>query len=313
MWYWGGYTATAINDFVQGIIMLIGIAAVVIFAVNGQGGIFTALTNLGKISDVGVPENSLNSLFGPDPLNLLGVVILTSLGTWALPQMVQKFYAIKDKPAVTRGAVISTIFALVVAGGSYFLGGLGRLYVDDFASYDDIVPDMLGQALPDILMGVVVVLVLSASMSTLSSLVLTSSSTLTIDLIKPFRKNMKEKTQVLWIRILIVVFIVISVVIAANKTTLITSLMSVSWGTLAGAFLGALPLWAVLQTGHPGQRLDRLCGGSGVYRGTHGTVQPRSVPDLVAAVQGLNCPLNLVSPINAGAAAMLISLILVPW
>ncbi len=308
----GGYTATAINDFIQGIIMLIGIAAVVIFAVNGQGGLFTALTNLGKISDVGVPENSLNSLFGPDPLNLLGVVILTSLGTWALPQMVQKFYAIKDKPAVTRGAVISTIFALVVAGGSYFLGGLGRLYVDDFASYDDIVPDMLGQALPDILMGVVVVLVLSASMSTLSSLVLTSSSTLTIDLIKPFRKNMKEKTQVLWIRILIVVFIVISVVIAANKTTLITSLMSVSWGTLAGAFLGPF-LYGLYS-----KRVSRASVWTAFVVGVVFTVGHMVLfnlglfPDLVAAVQGLNCPLNLVSPINAGAAAMLISLILVP-
>ncbi|MDE7304144.1 MAG: sodium:solute symporter, partial [Oscillospiraceae bacterium] len=84
----GGYKATAINDFVQGIIMLIGIAAVVICVINGKGGWSTALASLGEITDNGVPANTLNSLFGPDPINLIGVVILTSLGTWGLPQMV---------------------------------------------------------------------------------------------------------------------------------------------------------------------------------------------------------------------------------
>lgn len=112
----GGYKATAINDFIQGIIMLGGIAAVVIFTLNNQGGFTSALSKLGEISDVGVPAGSLASCFGPDPINLLGVIILTSLGTWGLPQMVQKFYAIKDDSAIRRGGIISTIFALVVAG-----------------------------------------------------------------------------------------------------------------------------------------------------------------------------------------------------
>ena len=157
------------------------------------------------------------SIFGPDPINLIGVVILTSLGTWGLPQMVQKFYAIKDDAAIKRGSIISTIFALVVAGGSYFLGGFGRLFStltgeegknainilnNGKPDYDSIIPSVLNTALPEILMGIVIVLVLSASMSTLSSLVLASSSTLTIDLVKPrMKKGMDEKKQVLWIRI----------------------------------------------------------------------------------------------------------------
>ncbi|MCI7233431.1 MAG: sodium:solute symporter, partial [Oscillospiraceae bacterium] len=124
----GGYKATAINDFIQGIIMLAGIAAVVICVIAKKGGLSSALDQLGAISDTGIPENTLNSLFGPDPINLIGVVILTSLGTWGLPQMVQKFYAIKDDSAIKRGTVISTLFALVVAGGSYLMGGFGRLY-----------------------------------------------------------------------------------------------------------------------------------------------------------------------------------------
>ena len=128
----GGYMATAINDFIQGIIMLIGIVAVIAAVLKGHGGLMGALEGLAKVSDPTVSEapGVFNSFLGPDPINLLGVVLLTSLGTWGLPQMVQKFYAIKSEKAINKGMVISTLFALVVAGGCYFLGGFGRLYSD---------------------------------------------------------------------------------------------------------------------------------------------------------------------------------------
>ncbi|MBR3395985.1 MAG: sodium:solute symporter, partial [Firmicutes bacterium] len=124
----GGYMATAINDFIQGIIMVFGICAVIGAVLKSQGGFLAALEGLAQISDetVSAAPGVFNSFFGPDPLNLLGVVILTSLGTWGLPQMVQKFYAIKSEGAINKGMIISTIFAFIVAGGCYFLGGFGR-------------------------------------------------------------------------------------------------------------------------------------------------------------------------------------------
>ena len=244
----GGYMATAINDFIQGIIMIFGICAVVAAILNGNGGFNAAIAKLAEIpSDVpatmGQP-GAFTAFFGTDPLNLLGVVILTSLGTWGLPQMVQKFYAIRDEKAVQTGTVISTAFAVIIAGGCYFLGGFGRLYdtaeiykADGSVAYDAIIPSMLS-TLPDALIGIVIMLVLSASMSTLASLVLTSSSTLTIDLIKGnIVKDMDEKKQVLVMRVLLIVFIVISVAMALNPPTFIAQLMGISWGALAGAFL----------------------------------------------------------------------------
>ena len=125
----GGYMATAINDFIQGIIMLFGIVAVIVAVLNGQGGFITAIRTMAEIpSDVAVTQGqpgAFTSFFGPDPLNLLGVVILTSLGTWGLPQMVGKFYAIRDEKAIQTGTIISTLFAVVISGGCYFLGGVG--------------------------------------------------------------------------------------------------------------------------------------------------------------------------------------------
>jgi SSS family solute:Na+ symporter/sodium/proline symporter len=304
----GGYMATAVNDFVQGCVMLVGIIAVIAAVLAGHGGFTEAVITLSQIPNdtpgtLGM-QGAFTSLFGPDLINLLGVVILTSLGTWGLPQMVQKFYAIKSTSSIRRGAIISTIFALAVAGGSYFLGGFGRLVAADVPLtpagtpvYDAIVPTLLA-SMPDLLIGLTVVLVLSASMSTLSSLVLTSSSTLTLDFIKGnFAKNMSERSQLISMRVLIVVFVIISAAIALvqynSPVTFIAQLMSISWGALAGAFLAPFLY--------------------GLYwkRVTAASVWASFI--FAVGLVSLNTVFGFIaSPINAGALAMLGGLVIVP-
>lgn len=237
----GGYMATALNDFLQGMLMLGGIVAVIAAVLNDNGGFTVAIESLATGSNGGW---QYASFFGAEPLFLLFVVLLTSLGTWGLPQMVGKFYAIKNEDAVKKGTVISTLFAIVVAGGCYFLGGFGRLYNVDVAAegFDAVIPKMLSTLSP-VIIGIVIVLVLSASMSTLSSLVLTSSSTITLDFLAPMakKKPMTEKKKMVLMRLFIVVFIVISAAIAimqaTNKSLFIAQMMGISWGALAGAFL----------------------------------------------------------------------------
>ena len=304
----GGYMATAINDFIQGIIMIVGIIAVVGAVLKSQGGFLAALDGLARVSDPAVSDTPgvFASFFGPDPVGLLGVVLLTSLGTWGLPQMVQKFYAIRSEKAIDKGTIISTVFAAIVAGGCYFLGGFGRLFSDqvDVAAngYDSIVPTML-EGLSTVLIAVVVILVLSASMSTLSSLVLASSSTLTLDFIKDtIVKDMDEKRQILTMRLLIVVFIAISVVLAIvqyrSNVTFIAQLMGVGWGALAGAFLAPFLYglyWKKTTRG--------ACWASFLFS---------TVVMLANIFFGKYFPTLLQSPINAGAFCMLAGLIIVP-
>ncbi len=261
----GGYKATAMNDFIQGIIMLFGIITVIAAVLNTQGGLTDAIGKMAAIPADNDPtvNGGFADLFGPDPWGLLGVVILTSLGTWGLPQMVGKFYSITDESAIRRGTIISTIFAFIVAGGCYFLGGFGRLFgmppvlANGKLAFDSIVPSML-VTLPDAIIALVVLLVLSASMSTLASLVLTSSSTMTLDLIYRDKKSLPgevqegsiddevsekiERRKVVVMRVLIVFFIVISLMIALNPPTFIAQLMGISWGALAGAFLAPFML-----------------------------------------------------------------------
>jgi SSS family solute:Na+ symporter len=236
----GGYMATALNDFIQGIIMLGGIIAVIVAVLNGNGGFMEATKQLATGPNGGW---EFASFLGPDPVFLIFVVLLTSPGTWGLPQMVGKFYAIKNEDSIKKGTIISTFFAIIVAGGCYFLGGFGRLYQVDVAAngFDAVIPTMLS-TLPSLIIGVVIVLVLSASMSTLSSLVLTSGSTITLDFLAPMaKKEMSEKKKMTIMRVFIVVFIVVSAVIAIkqakSKSLFIAQMMGVSWGALAGAFL----------------------------------------------------------------------------
>lgn len=273
----GGYKATAINDFIQGIIMLFGITTVIFVVLNTQGGLVEAFhkmqamtPNADDLSQRGADlyanfqAGDFASWFGPNPLSLLGVVILTSVGTWGLPQMVGKFYSITDESAIKRGTIISTIFAFIVAGGCYFLGGFGRLFVPTAFNaekgkfvFDNIVPTML-ESLPDVLIALVILLVLSASMSTLAGLVLTSSSTMTLDLIYRDKKSQIgeveggeiddmvaekiERRKVVIMRVLIVFFIALSLMIALNPPQFIAQLMGISWGALAGAFLAPFML-----------------------------------------------------------------------
>ena len=309
----GGYMATAINDFIQGIIMIVGIIAVIGAVLNSQGGFLEALNKLGQVSDplVSSTPGIFNSFFGPDPINLLGVVLLTSLGTWGLPQMVQKFYAIKSEQAINKGMIISTVFALIVAGGCYFLGGFGRLFADRIGvteagipvgGYDAVIPTMLS-GLPTVLIAVVVVLVLSASMSTLSSLVLASSSTLTLDFLKGnLIKDMDEKKQMRWMKGLIVVFIAISVILAIvqykSSVTFIAQLMGVSWGALAGAFLAPF--------------LYGLYWKKTTAAGCWASFLFSTVVMLANVVVKPMFPAILQSPINAGAFCMIAGLIIVP-
>ena len=314
----GGYMATAINDFIQGIVMLFGIAAVILAILRSQGGLMGAMAKLAA-EKAAIPNGDVPGIFtsflGPDPLNLLFVVILTSLGTWGLPQMVQKFYAIKNEGSIKKGTLISTLFAFVVAGGCYFLGGFGRLFAAHLDvtekgipadGFDAIVPKMLEAGHLSVgLMALVVILVLSASMSTLSSLVITSSSTLTIDFVNgTIVKDMPQKTQVRCIRALIVVFIAISAALAIvqvkHSLAFIAQMMGVSWGAMAGSFLAPF-LYALYSR----RVTTASCWACFVFAVALTTAN-------VFGWKPVLWPGTAMTPIHSGAIAMLAGLVIVP-
>lgn len=233
----GGYIATAWNNLIQGIVMIVGTVLIVYFVVSSSKvmGVSSGLAALNEV------KAGLGSLTGPNPIKLLSLVLLTSFGVWGLPQMIHKFYTVRDENAIKKGTIIATIFALIIGVGAYFTGAFGNLFFSEIpqGGVDMIVPEMLFSVLPDIILGIFVTLILSASMSTLSSLVLVSASSITVDFLKGYvKKDLDEKKQIFLLRVFCVVFVVVSVVIALTNNNTIVTLMNLSWGTLAGSFLG---------------------------------------------------------------------------
>lgn len=249
--FFGGYFATALSDFIQGIIMLIGVVLMVFCFMNHEN----VGWNLSKlVSDVEHTWFTFGSenkgLYG-NTMSLLSLVLLTSFGVWALPQTIHKYYAVRDKKAINQGMIVSTIFALIIGFGAYFVGALSGLF-PQFAEIkgDEVVPKMLQLVIPTGLMGVIAVLILSASMSTLSSVSLASASVVAIDIYKGKINPKASDKKVNWtMRVLCLVFILISVVLAILNEKFgiaaIAYMMGISWGTLAGCFMGPYVLGVI--------------------------------------------------------------------
>ena len=245
----GGYLVQARADFMQGIVMMFGIVLLIACvvrcdAVGGLSGLAEYAKNIGTQPG---ETNGLPTLNASQWISLWATVLMTSFGTWGLPQMIQKYFGIKDDKQAQKGITISTFFAVLVAGGGYFIGSLCYRYfsyaqindpnAEGYIIQDEIVPKMLANSnIPSILLGIVLVLLIAASVSTLCSVTLTASSTLTIDFIKHFNKNMSEKKSSFTIKILCVIFVICSYLIA-NSDTPILDMMSYSWGIISGSFL----------------------------------------------------------------------------
>jgi SSS family transporter len=239
----GGYVAAVYTDFAQGVIMIAGTLTMILFLTYNQtvGGFSAALDKLASL------DSGLVDVFGGGNWRFLLLnILLTSFGTWGLPQMVSKFYAVRDNAAIKKATIVSTCFALLIGFGAYYTGSLGRLYLDNTlpANYDYVVPATLVAAFgstgifANIVLAVIMVLLLSASMSTLSSIVLTSSSAISVDLAPFVIKDYTKERQMLLTRLLCLLFVALSYLFATLQIAIIVSIMSFSWGVVSGSFIG---------------------------------------------------------------------------
>ncbi len=239
----GGYLAVSLTDAVQGAIMLFGsfFLAGYLLTRPEVGGIDGALVKLASINP------RLVSAVGPSGFwPLFGLMVLTSLGPWGLPQMVQKFYAIRSEEVVRTATVVVTIFAFVCTFGAYFSGALTHLFfetpplVQGKPDPDLLMPHLIATVVPPSFALVFLLLVFSASMSTLSSLVLVSSSAIVIDLF-PQGSHLRS---LLSMRLFCGFFVALSLILALYRISFIVNLMSISWGTVAGSFIAPY-LWGL--------------------------------------------------------------------
>lgn len=239
----GGYFAVALTDFIQGFIMIIGSIFMILILVY-KGGCFSRV-----IQDISVNyQKHIPLEKQPSIITIVSLVFMTSFGTWGLPQMVQKFYSIKNEKVIPRATFITTVFALIIGVAAYFTGSMTHIFFEPSTlpitagkvDFDKVIPTLLTEHLHPFFMGIILLLILSASMSTLSSLVLVSSSVITVDIYQGFiNPSISKKNALLMIRVLSGIFVVFSLILAKFKIAIIVTLMSLSWGTVAGSLMGA--------------------------------------------------------------------------
>lgn len=313
----GGYVATAYTDFVQGLIMIAGVVIMSIAIVsNPQAGGFNNAVE--KVRELGNQAGnfSLTSLFGGDNWKFLAYnIMLTSFGTWGLPQMVTKYYAVKDERSIKQATVISTAFALIIGMGAYFVGSLGRIFVKvaedgmPVGGYDMVVPQTLmnslgsdGSLFTTIVLAIIMLLLLSASMSTLSSIVLTSSSAISVDLIPTVYPKFKDKHQMLIMRILCFVFVLISYLFALANISFIVNLMSFSWGVVSGCFIGPF-LWGLY---------DKKTTKTGAWAGLISGLAIVGVLTIIHTITSGSFAFAMSMAPQSGVSAMAVSIVIVP-
>ncbi|MBR6768064.1 MAG: sodium:solute symporter [Clostridia bacterium] len=314
----GGYIATSYTNLVQGVIMIVGVVCLVVAVLSHDsvGGISGLVENLSNFQSASgdpnpVTGSQLTDIFGGSSFKFLCFnILLTSFGTWGLPQMVGKFYAIKDTKAIKRGTIISTIFCVVIGCGAYLIGSTSRLILGGTlpeGGIDAVIPTVLMEVLGNgtlgvILLAIVMVLLLSASMSTLQSVVLTSASAVAVDLIPAVsKKEITSKNQVLLTRVLCLAFVACSFIFATQNIPIIVSLMSFSWGIVSGCFIGPY-VWGLFS-----KKITKIGAYAGVLSG-------------LLTVGGTTLVISLTSGFSAaaskspemGVTAMAISFVVVP-
>ena len=314
----GGYIATAYTNLIQGVVMIVGVVCLVVAVLSHDsvGGVSSLMENLSNFKSLPNDPNpttgaQLSNIFGGSSFKFLCFnIMLTSFGTWGLPQMIGKFYAIKDTAAIKRGTIISTIFCVVIGCGAYLIGSASRLILGGQlpeGGIDSVIPTVLMTVLGNgtfgiILLAVIMILLLSASMSTLEAVVLTSASAVAVDLIPAVRKQeTKPETQMLLTRLLCLAFIACSFIFATQNIPIIVSLMSFSWGLVSGCFIGPY-IWGLFS-----KKITKIGAYCGILAG-------------LATVGGTTLVITLTDSFSAaaakspemGVAAMALSLIIVP-
>ena len=293
----GGYKSMTMMDVVFGILMLAGGAVLVVSVLSKTGGIASATAQISAI------DPKLTAVVGPPGWwPLFALVFLTSVAPFGMPQLIQKFYAVRDRRAIRIGMVISTLFAIVLSSIAYFSGSLTRLFLSPettpnaFAGgqpvYDALMPEMMVRVVPGPLSILILLLILAASMSTLAALVLISSSAVAKDFYAGFvNPKVSDRALTTMMRGLSALFVAMSVVFAWLRSATIVSILGISWGAIGSVFLGPF-VWGLLT-----KRATRLGA-------VAGSVLALGVC-LFLYFRGMSSP-------EAGTIGMLVSLVSVP-
>ncbi len=232
----GGYKAVSYTDVVQGALMLVGLIVVPLVAIDAAGG-WTAVSN--NLAD---QDPALLSMFGVTDAGISGWILLFSflaigLPFLGVPQLMTRFMAAKDDNELRKARTMSIIIILIFDIGAVTAGMAGRALFPDLADAETVFPILARELFPPVITGVLMVVVLSAIMSTVDSLLLLASSAVVRDTMDKIFESAKSDASLAKIgKFVTLVIGAVGIAFAVGEVKFLFWFILFAWSGLGAAF-----------------------------------------------------------------------------
>lgn len=239
----GGFRAVVLTDTIQGLVMMVGTAILLVGVIYAAGGVENAMNTLEAINPqlttpYGIDERPLDFTF------MTSFWVLVCFGLIGLPHIAVRSMAYKNSQALHRAMIIGTVVIAILMFGMHLSGVLGRAVVPDLKVPDQVIPTLMVQVLPPVVAGIFLAAPMAAIMSSIDSMLIQSSSTLIKDLylaVKPNAVNNENKIK-LFSTLTTLTFTVLLVFAALNPPEMLIWLNLLSLGGLEATFLWVIVL-----------------------------------------------------------------------
>lgn len=229
---WGGLRGVLYTEALQGFIMLAGVIMLLVTVFRVVGGPLNGLRELALLEPTSDANRGFLSLsMGPQGMNVLSLALVTSVGIWAQPQLIQRHFALSGKSEAMRVAPLAVFALVVVVGGMYLASALSRLILGpDITSPDLVVPTLVQKLLPLFGQQLFALAIVSASLSTASALLHIASGSLWKDVLR--LKTEGRQASIAW-RGTVAFSALGCGLFAAKSSSIIALICTTSWSLLA--------------------------------------------------------------------------------
>lgn len=257
----GGLRGVLYTEALQGLVMIIGVGALLLATMKVVGGPAAGLKALAALPPAPAADNGFMALSsGAKGLNVIFLAIVTSVGIWAQPQMIQRHFALRSTAEARKTAPLAMLVLSVVVGGAYFASAVSRLILGDgITNPDTVMPTLVHLLLPALGQQIFALAIVSASLSTASALLHIASGSLGRDVLGKHLEGWS------W-RLAVLISAAGSGLFAFKTSSIIALICSTSWTLLACAIL--VPYLMLLIQGNKAGPRAALCSSLGGFTGT---------------------------------------------
>ena len=233
----GGFVSVVRTDVLQGSLMLVGSVLMFVFITHSAGGIGSIF----ELADDPAKEWLFEADAGIPFLVLLGITLAGSMKLLIDPRQVSRFYGLRDERSIKLGVIFALGGLLIVQFCLFPLGIYAHHLISDVSDTDLVIPTLLTDAVivPVLVADFLVVVIISAAMSSMDSVLLVCGSAISRDVIGPFRQ-LTDAQHVNWSRVAIVSTAFVAALIALNPPGGIVEITILSGSLYAICFVPTL-------------------------------------------------------------------------